>query len=286
MAGAAMVGCSGRGEAPEDEGSLVPPRPEDWWMGGGKYVVHSAVNTKRLASRGIVRARIDGSWRDVKVADLPDRFVRWSLNERIVRLEKLATVGFDPRDLDGPHNACVATYGGWERDSAFTLNTAYKGMGFAPLPVKMAQTLEDLEAARERVESTAGLGFMEQMKEKTRFLAGFYNDSSRFDLTKQVSLELLTTPQMATHTFLNMMANPIASASFLAYPTFEIRAVPQLLHPENPDLSARERHLIEYTNGIHNFVHGGDHKYMTCVYHVAEVYDDTPNEGGGGVRLV
>ena len=125
---------------------------------------------------------------------------------------------------------------------------------------------------------------MDSMGEKTRFLAGLYADESIFDRTKQISLELFTTPDYATHTFLNMMANPIASASFLAYPTFELRAVPQFLHPDNPTLTKHERLMTTYTNAIHNFVHGGG-RLMTCVYHIIEVFDDTPSDAAKGKRI-
>lgn len=279
-ASVAIVGCGG-GES-DPPGREEEPYPQQWWV-DGKYVVHAAVNSSRL-KEGIVRARIDGAWRDVKIVELPRRFVEWSLTERMARLERLARDGFDPRDLDGPHNACVATYGGWERGSSFSLNTAYKGMGFTPTPDRLEETLAALVEAGRDIDARGG-DFMVRMARKTEHLATLYADASRFDLTKQVSLELLTEPGFATHTFLNMMANPVASASFLAYPTFELRTVPQLLHPDDPGLSPYQVLLVEYTNAVHNFVHGGDRKYMACVYHVAEVYDDTPNDTGGGKRI-
>jgi len=279
-ASVAVVGCGEKGDGPEAPAG--DPRPEQWWV-DGEYVVQRTVNAAR-AAEGIVRARIDGEWRDVQVVELPPRFVEWSLSERRARLKDLATKGFDPKDLDGPHNACVATYGGWERDSGFSLNTAYKGMGFVPRAERLEGAIEDLAESARRIDARGG-SFMDRMRMKTEHLEELYADRERFDLTKQVSLELLTTPTFATHTFLNMMANPIASASFLAYPTFELRAVPQLLHPADPGLSGYERGIVRYTNDVHNFVHGGRDVYMACVYHVAEVYDDTPSGGGGGKRI-
>jgi hypothetical protein len=281
--GAAMS-CEREADRPEAMAPGTHHDPGEWWT-EGKYVVHRTVDASRL-NDGLLRARIDGSWRDVSVVSLPDRFVRWSFEERIARLEKLAAVGFDTRDLDGPHNACVATYGGWSRDSAFSLNTAYKGMGFMPTEERLSTTLDELAQESMRIRSASRGDFMADMLEKTQFLAGFYKDASRFDMTRQVSLELFTEPGYVTHTFLNMMANPIVSASFLAYPTFEIRAVPQLLHPGNPALTSHERDVIRYTNAIHDFVHGGTGDRMTCVYHICEVFDDTPNKGGAGTRLV
>ena len=280
----ATVGCTREIDREEAHAPGTHHEPGEWWT-EGKYVVHRTVDTTGL-NNGFLRARIDGSWRDVSVVSLPDRFVRWSFEERVNRLRKLATVGFDPRDLDGPHNACVATYGGWSRDSAFSLNTAYKGMGFTPTEDRLSNTLDELAQESARIRNASRGDFMADMLEKTQFLAGFYKDASRFDMTRQVSLELFTKPEYVTHTFLNMMANPIVSASFLAYPTFEIRAVPQLLHPENPALTPYERDVIRYTNAIHDFVHGGTGDRMTCVYHICEVFDDTPNDSGAGTRLV
>ncbi len=246
--------------------------------------MHSTVNASRL-HEGVIRVRIDGLWQDVETTSLPDQFVRWSLTERISRLKTLATKGFDPRDLDGPHNACVATYGGWRRDSVFSLNTAYKGMGFVPKSNRIEDTLKEIQDASDRANSADIRHPMGDMLKKTQFLADLYKDSSRFDLSKQVSLELFTQPDYATHTFLNMMANPVASASFLAYPTFEIRTVPHLLHPNNKALTNYERNIVQYTNAIHNFVHGGHQEFMTCVYHIIEVFDDTPNDSGAGTKI-
>lgn len=283
LAGAgALAGCSRRGD--EKTGQDRPPDPAAWWAPSG-YFVHERVNTSQL-DRGVIRARVDGRWQDFKVVSLPERFSRWSLAERAERLERLSAHGFSTRDLAGPHNACVATYGGPTRDSAVSLNTAYKGMGFVPKADRLKATSRRIAEAKARIETEARGSQVQALRAKTRLLAELYRDRALFDLTKQISLELFTSPRRPTHTFLNMMTNPIASASFLDYPAFEIRAVPQLLHPRSPKLSERERALAAWANGIHDFVHGGAGARIACVYHVIEVYDDTPMEGGIGRRLV
>ena len=284
VAGIGLAGCRSGDEGDKAESEDKPPVPSDWWE-EGRYVDHRAVNSSKQ-SKGIIRARVDGRWTDFKIASLPDRFVDWSFQKRIDGLEKLARRGFDPEDLDGPHNGCVATYGGWRRDSAISLNTAYKGMGFVPKPERLEETLASLKAAAQRTTASFGVGPMGDMVRKTDYLRELYSDKDRFDRTKQVSLELFATPTYATHTFLNLMANPIASFSFLAFPTFEIRAVAELLHSGNPKLDAYQKNVIAYVNGIHNFVHGGKKQYLTCIYHVLEVYDDSPGgRSGAGTRI-
>lgn len=278
----AFSSCSRSNDGSAGGGGVPNEDPKRWWRDG--HFVQKTVDTSALDS-GEIRARIDGTWRALKTVDLPERFVRWSLEQRQLRLQELVVKGFDPRDLDGPHNACVATYGGPNRDSVFSLNTAYKGMGFVPVAEKLVESTEKLRSARSEIERKASGDFVASIRAKTNFLGHFYRTPGLFDRRKQISLELFTTPDYMTHTFLNMMANPIASASFLAYPTFELRAVPQLLHPENPGLAAHERSLIAYANAVHDFVHHGSGQSIACVYHVIEVFDDTPTRGAHGAKI-
>lgn len=269
-------------ESSRQQAQSAPPDPTQWWR-EGRYFVHDTVDTSRCAA-GVIRARIDGDWRELKLASLPTAYWRWNIAERLERLERIARHGFSTRDLAGPHNACVATYGGPGRDSAVSLNTAYKGLGFLPRANKIAEVVGRVRAERQRIEKGVG-DFRAKMAEKIAFLGRLYREKDLYDHQRKVSLELFTEPTYFTHTFLNMMVNPIASASFLAYPTFELRAVPQLLHPKNPSLSAYERHVIAYTNAIHDFVHRGSGDRIACIYHLIEVYEDTPNAGAHGKRL-
>lgn len=288
-AGGLTAGCNSRPGSPgyhqPHSGQAPSADPGSWWHKEG-FIVHEAVDTSRLAE-GIIRARVDGSWREFAVVELPERFVDWSLRARLARLSRMLDFGgIDPRDLAGSHNACVATYGGPCRDSAISLNTAYKGMGFSVHAAKLAETVHKITGERLRIEQDTAGDPAREIQAKVRFLAEFYhNNASNFDRTKQVSLEIFTSPDFQTHTFLNMMVNPIVSASFLAFPTFEIRAVPQLLHPKNPGLSGPEKDMIAYVNAIHDFIHSGPGERIVCVYHVIEVFDDTPNDMSRGKRI-
>lgn len=267
----------------QDNKAITPS--SSWWQKGG-FIVHNTVDTRQI-DKGLIRAYVNGEWQNFKIVELPKRFVDWSMKTRIARLDRMIRAGgMDPRDLAGSHNACVATYGGPSRDSAISLNTAYKGMGFTVHAEKLTETIQKINEERIRIESDSKNNPLMQMYAKVKFLADFYSDTSSLDRTKQVSLELFTSPDFHTHTFLNMMANPITSFSFLAFPTFEIRAVPQLLHPKNPGLSKTEKDLIAYTNTIHDFIHSGAGACMTCVYHVIELFDDTPNHKCKGKRIV
>lgn len=258
--------------------------PLSWWH-KKDFIIHETVDTSKI-DRGVIRAFVDGVWQEFKLINLPKEFVEWSIDSRINRLNRMLRYGgMDLRDLAGAHNACVATYGGPSRDSSISINTAYKGMGFTIRQKKLADTTQRIKEEKFKIERDSRGDISKQMHNKVKFLAKFYQDASSFDLTKQVSLELFTSASFHTHTFLNMMVNPITSASFLAFPTFEIRAIPQLLHPKNPNLSQTEKDLIEYTNCIHDFIHSGYGKRITCVYHIIELFNDTPNDNDMGRRV-
>ncbi|MGA1864050.1 MAG: twin-arginine translocation signal domain-containing protein [bacterium] len=285
--GGITIGCNSRQDSynvTDKTSQSNNVNPSSWWH-KDEFVIHKTVDAKSI-DKGTIRAFIDGSWREFKIIELPEEFITWSLETRVARLGRMIRFGgLDPRDLAGSHNACVATYGGPSRDSSVSLNTAYKGMGFTVHANRVREMTQKINEERNRIERNTMSNHSRLIHDKVRFLADFYRDQSIFDRTKQVSLELFTSPEFHTHTFLNMMANPITSASFLAFPTFEIRAIPQLLHPRNPWLSEYEKDLIAYTNEIHDFIHSGPGERITCVYHVIELFDDTPNDMSKGKRV-
>ncbi len=282
LAGALLpAGCQSP-DGPEPE--FLPAEAMAWWRDEGLYFRHDTVDSGQQEA-GLVRARVDGRWQRFRTVALPPRFVEWSLSERRTRLQDIARGRFDHDDLQGPHNACVATYGGPSREGRVSLNTAYKGMGFLPRAEALPTLLSQLRVAGRRPPARTRSEFLAQMEQTASFLDGLYSRPELFDLRKQGSLELFTSWRYYTHTFLNMMANPVASASFLDYPTFEIRAVPELLHPADPGLSPLQAGQLEYLNRIHDFVHGPGELRIACVYHLIEVYEDTPGRGGQGRKL-
>ncbi len=284
LGASALAACAPAADCPDPALGFQPRAAASFWDPRG-WFRHDTVDAARVGE-GAIRAQIQGAWVELPLAALPDRFVSWSFEERIIKLGEIARKGFDTRDLDGPHNACVATYGGVDANSFTSLNTAYKGMGFMPAPEGLADAVADLQAKAE-IMARAGLSQMARMSRALEVLEDLYRQPDLFDRRRHVSLELFATPEFTTHTFANMLANPVASCSFLAFPAFELRCVPQLLHPDDPGLSESERLAIAWTNGVHDLAHGGGDgsRRITCIYHVVEIYDDSPSAGGRGTRL-
>lgn len=241
------------------------------WKGG---TFHQETVDLAKYREGVVRAKVDGEWGEFRVRELPKKFLEWNIEKRLETLEKIREK--EPPSFAGPHSAMVATQGIRRLDSQFTINNAVKGMGFIPKRERLKGVIDSLKATMDK-----------PFLEKLDVLEGFYRGADElFDPTKQLSLELYSTPEFETHSFLNQMVNPGVAVVFLDIPCFELKAIAQLLHPDDPKLSQYDKDVVEYTNLIHDYFHGESRqKFIAVIYHIIEVYDNTPSKGRG-VRIV
>lgn len=248
---------------------------KDWWKGETFHQDH--VNTDKI-DEGIISAEIDGSWKEFKVREFSKDFLKWNYSSRVKKLEEIAKMieGEGERPgYAGSHSGSVASYGGVRKDSRFTINNAVKGMGFVPVKEKLKDTISLLEKT-----------ITNEMSEKLAILKKTYEDDTLFDKTRQVSLELYTTPSFETHTFLNLMENPACSVVFLDIPSFELRCIARLIHPDDPNASPYEKDVVHYTNLVHSYFHGKFEKqFITTIYYVIEEFDNTPGRKKG-IRTV
>ncbi|HIE05831.1 MAG TPA: hypothetical protein EYP58_03415 [bacterium (Candidatus Stahlbacteria)] len=220
-----------------------------------------------------IEARIDGKWHSYKPVQLSDSFMEWNIKRRIEFLDRIKE-GKRP-DLAGPHSASVASYGTRRLDSQFTINNAVKGFGFLPKEKFLAKKIDEMEDT-----------INDPMAKKIDFLKNLYQQSEMLDRTKQSSLELYTTKDFETHTFLNLMENPVASVVFLDIPSFEIRTLVQLIHPANRNLTKYEKDVLKYVNLVHSYFHGKFSKEFIClIFHVIELFDNSPGKMRG-IRVV
>jgi len=224
-------------------------------------------------SRGIIKARIDDKWKEFKIREASKEFVKWNTEKRLEFLEKIKTGEFP--GWGGPHSGAVATYGLGRLDSQFTINNAIKGIGLAP-------TDENLDKAIGRLKET----YENSQPEKMDVLKSLYEDANFFDWRKQTSLELYATPEFETHTFLNVMQNPIATLVFLDIPSYELRTIARIVHPEDETALPSEKKLVEFVNLAHEYMHGKfPRQYPLLVFYIVEEFDNTPGSKRG-IRTV
>ncbi len=258
-----------------------PPKPDknlehakvNYWLksadGKTSYCHQTNIDLKNYA-KGIIKAKVDGKWQEFIIRELPDKFIEWSIKKRLATVERIRKN--EMPELAGAHNGMVASHGMRRLDSKFTINCAVKGMGFLPKSEKLEELLNLLAATKDS-----------SVERKITILESLYNNGKDiFDRTKQVSLELYATPEFETHTFLNQMTDPGVSIVFLDFPSYELRCIAQLLHPNDPKLSKYEQKVVEYINAIHDYFHGAaPRKSIGVIYHVIEVFDNTPSKARG-----
>ena len=252
--------------------------PKLLWAGKWEHSRKSFWKKKRFFQKtvdvshykdGIIRARIDGQWQEFKIRETNKAFIKWNLKSRIEFLEQIKT-GKMP-GLAGPHSGAVATYGLGRLDSKFTVNNAIKGIGLAPKD-------EYLDKAIRRLEET----YKEPMPRKMDVLKSFYEDENFIDWRKQTSLELYSTPDFETHTFLNVMENPVATIVFCDIPCFELRTIVHIVHPEDETALDSEKKLLKFVNLAHSYMHGEFSKqFPLLLFYIIEEFDNTPGSKRG-----
>lgn len=232
--------------------------------------------------KSIIRAEVEGQWQSFKVVEAGGAFMKWNFSTRLQQLRDIKnmieTGSREMPTLSGPHNGMVASRGNKREDSAFSLNNAVKGMGWLPRSEKIS---EIMELFRETWNAS--------MLEKIDVLISLYEQGEEiFDLTKQTSLELYSNKDFSTQTFLNKISDPGVSIVFLDMPeSYKLRCITQMIHPDDPGLTEYERLTVDYINLIHDYFHGDmGRKSIGVIYHVIQVYDNSPRPGGRGKKII
>lgn len=248
---------------------------QEFWTDGS--FTQSTVDASMEAD-GLIRAYLDGRWEEFRTVLLPSDFMDWNLTARLDVLDNIALMfsgeGGSPPSLAGPHNAAMATWGGRRADSSLTINNAFKGMGLCPRREIIKDKMTEMEELM-----SGGMG------PRLQFLQDLYSTADNFDLTKMISLELYSTPEFETHTFINLMERPTTSLVFLDSKSYEVRGIGQLVSPDDPAAGEYARDIVRYTNMAHSFFHGDFPRlYPGILVHVTAVFDNTPGSGRG-VRI-
>ncbi|MEO0205386.1 MAG: hypothetical protein ABIL22_01775 [candidate division WOR-3 bacterium] len=243
---------------------------KDFWQ-GNKFI-QKTVDMSGYR-KGKIRARIDGKWNEFSIVEPGKDFIEWNAKRRVEFIENIKK-GEMP-ELGGPHSGVVATYGLHRFDSDFTLNNAVKGTGLAPRDEKLDEAIGLLKSTFEKT-----------MPEKMDVLKSMYENPDFFDWRKQTSLELYTTKDFETHTFLNIMENPVATIVFMDIPTYELRTIARIVHPDDDTALSEEKKLLEFVNLAHEYMHGKFPRvFPLLLFYIIEVFDNTPGSKRG-IRVV
>ena len=308
----------------------------NWWKSRQIYStaeqtnksVEYCVQHNLRQENGTVWSNLDNMWRRFDVRALSDDFMKWGCSERYFYYDERLNVGeAGPPTImknGGIHHGMVATYGNWigRRDSSFHLNVATKGTALCPKSDTIKELLPVLEQLK--IENPP-----DRITQYYQIMQGIYSDINNFDKTKMLTLELYTQPTQGTlydagyketHTFANMMANPICTIGFMQQESpqknyfdpngtggynefpygvhYEMRAIPKVIHCWAPEMG-NEYDIFKYqeaedpdaifgywVNFLHTFYHGGRANITTVIYNVCELFNNTPDDPGRGIRVV
>lgn len=272
---------AGAGELEEVPYSAMKENRGTYWKENGKYFVQDSVDSSKL-DQGVIRARVDGRWSDFAIRNINDHFFDYNIAMRMKMIDVMLGVGQLDMYNDA-HNAAVASYGVNRGDSRFSINNAFKGLGWVPKPSVIKDMADEYYAHSH-----------DSMMSKVGIIKGNYGKENHWRRDVIGSHELYTHKDFETHTFLNVMENPVVSICTLAGESYEFRAICRLLHPEDPNLSDDDRQLVRWVNYAHDFFHGSStpnleaHRIVT-LYHVIEMFDNSPmgsTPKAGGLKLV
>ena len=264
---------------------------KNYWRGseGSEHFVNKLVNTKQIDS-GNIRARVDGWWRKFQLRDSDEDYWNWNFDERLQRL----VIQLDPEwranktfVAGGPAQPWIATYGNrrGRGDSAFHLNNKVVYISLAPKE-------EYIEEINNRMldDIDKGISFLDDLP----WWIEIHEDRDLWCKDRQLAMEVFCTPEFETHTFLNLMENPVATIGYHAISdnnvSYELRTIAQIGHPRDPNLSDYERALILHPSIQFAWSHAGianpDLIYDLpgiIFYHIEE-FDNSM--GPNGIRVV
>jgi hypothetical protein len=260
----------------------IQPSPEKFWIDG--FARQTNVKTPSISDKK-VKAKLNGEWSEFDLVKFPKEFLSWNKERRLNTIRQIRKMMLSHErgglDLAGPHNGIVATTGFVRSDATFSLNNAVKGLGFLPKSSKIKEIINILDGT-----------FDKSIEDKLAILDSLYiNAEDIFAMDRQVSLELYSTSEYMTQTFLNQMYNPISTIVFLDMKSYKLKTIVRLLDPNDPNLTNYEIDVVRYVNLVHGYFHGKFSKdFITVIYFVNQIYDNSPkgrnSETGMGKRVV
>ena len=261
--------------------------PQNYWQGpeGAEYCVHKTVNDGQV-NEGSIWARVDGWWKKFPIRDLEDTFWDWNFKERNTSFEdQLSDEPYEYR-AGGPHSPSVATYGNRKGrgDSDFHLNSKIIGINCAP----------DKDHVKE-INDTMLQMLEENADHKTK--VAYLLDIHQQDIWRknvQVGTELFSDPTWHTHTFYNLMENPVATLCYQGryniMESFEVRCIAHIVHPRDPNISEDIYQLSIFPSVLHGFYHDfypdNINEPAVLYYSVEEFHNSVIEKGTRLVRKI
>jgi hypothetical protein len=262
-----------------------------YWEADGLTPKQRTVKVDNL-SNDIITARVEGVWRKLKIKELDQSFRDFQSNSLVSIYDYIMTEG--KPFFGGVYCPAIISDGGIKRgDSQFRLNGAYKFV----FPCPKEEFIDDI---------TNGLmARLDDAAERRTWMKDNWADQALWNYKIQVGRdETVMGPNdqtkrrndsdnRETHTFRNLMENPLAVVLYLSsssFTSFEVRTICHYAAPPADFTTAPEGYeakISRYINVLGYTSHQVDHKFPAMIFYVVENFDNSMMVGTGeGTRVV
>jgi hypothetical protein len=244
---------------------------------------HTTVNVSKL-SEGIISARVDRRWRQFKITD-PDSNYKNFESSGMVNIYNKLLEGVIAM-FGGVYCPTIITYGGIPRgDSTFTLNGACKFMFPCPKESAIQGIIDGLKE------------HAKDSKARQEWFRDKFADQSLWNYSRLVSRdETVVKPNedkpdtlyRETHTFRNIMENPLAVVLFVSNTdnqSYELRTIAHYVHKDDEAADSYERKIAEFINTYANVAHGLKANFPAIIFHTIEEFNNSMESGKEGARV-
>ncbi len=237
---------------------------------------------------GVAQVQLDGEVQEFKVAELPQKFIRWQLDYKHSVYDAIEKDEYIP--FNAGHLPVVGT---WSK-TGLVPNLANKGVGFTPKDEYLEHYLNLVESAVEEIQQLPPYAVDETRSLRVNTARELYSHPEHIDWRRLALLEIFE-----GSTFKNLCAHPFASVLWTGnapvFVSFQVDCVVEIITPE--DLRYRfawaMRRLFEY-EPFHVVQTIYPYSYCFWVYNYADKTpkrrypgrrnDNTVNEGDGKIE--
>ena len=192
----------------------------------------------------------------------------------------------------------------WDKVLAKKANAACPDIVYEELPlhIRVVRDLTDPDVETIRIDHRDTYErvrkfvdeFIPDFSERMQFLKELHErDIWRRDM--HVGVEYFSNAEFETHTFLNMMENPMATLCFQGlydiYSSYEIRCIPHIIHGGDPNVSDEMNEIIKFPFMLMSLFHGDPPEQiyempMVIYYHVEEFDNGMEKYGSRVVKNI
>jgi len=261
-----------------------------YWEADGLTPKQRTVKVDNL-STDIISAKVEGVWRNLKIKELDQDFRDFQSNSLVAIYDYIMTE--KAPFFGGVYCPAIITDGGIKRgDSQFRLNGAYKFV----FPCPKEEFIDEITN-----------GLMERLKDndgRRTWMKANWADQSKWNYKIQVGRdETVMGPNdqtkrrndennRETHTFRNLMENPLAVVLYLSsnnFTSYELRTICRYAAPPADFTSVPEGYeakISRFINVLGYSSHQVDHKFPAMIFYVVEAFDNSMMVGfGEGTRV-